>query len=68
VPGIEETVWCDGCGTEVTWSPVLVGNRKYCCQDCQNGLPCRCGERMEMEEERRDSRASPTDLPGGFAA
>jgi hypothetical protein len=25
-----ETRWCDGCGVEITWAPVLLGNR-ICC-------------------------------------
>lgn len=64
--GIEESVWCDGCGTEITWAPVIEGKRRYCCQDCQNGLPCRCGDRLDSDEERRDSKTSSPDLPGGL--
>jgi hypothetical protein len=64
--GIEETIWCDGCGAEITWAPVTDGKRRYCCEDCQSGFPCRCGERLETDEERRDSKLSLPDLPGGF--
>ncbi|HLE13823.1 MAG TPA: hypothetical protein VI776_03670 [Anaerolineales bacterium] len=64
--GIEEAVWCDGCGVEITWSPLIEGKRRYCCLDCQRGNPCRCGERMETEEERRETKAATTDLPGGL--
>jgi hypothetical protein len=51
---------CDGCGVEITWSPVVVpalqgvkGARPayYCCRDCQAGTRCDCGWRMEMDEE-----------------
>lgn len=49
----DNTIYCDGCGVEITWSPVIIGLRDYCCEDCREGLPCRCGERMEQEEERR---------------
>ena len=67
---IENTIFCDGCGVEITWSPVLVRNTgpgfgllaqrplRYCCQDCAQGLPCNCAERMELEEERRISSVS----------
>jgi len=50
---IENTVYCDGCGVEITWSPVVHNTRDYCCQDCYQGLPCKCGERAELEEDRR---------------
>lgn len=52
-----EQIWCDGCGVEILWSPVIVGNRDHCCQDCADGLPCRCGERMELDERRRGHSA-----------
>jgi hypothetical protein len=60
---IEETVWCDGCGVEITWGPQVAGKHNYCCQECLQGLPCRCGERMELEDERRRN-----DLIGIIAA
>lgn len=52
MPRIENTLFCDGCGVEVIWAPVVSGNRYYCCQDCRDGLECSCGERMEFEDER----------------
>ncbi len=52
---VPETVWCDGCGVEITWSPVHDKSRTYCCQDCRDGQPCKCGERMELDERRRAS-------------
>lgn len=55
----QETVWCDGCGVEINWSPVIYHNRKYCCEDCLKGFVCRCGERIEFDEERRTSPAQP---------
>ncbi|HSQ28183.1 MAG TPA: hypothetical protein VLM80_13755 [Anaerolineales bacterium] len=67
---IENTIFCDGCGVEITWSPVLVRNSRlgsgllvqrplrYCCQACSEGLPCKCTERMELEEQRRSSSIS----------
>jgi hypothetical protein len=48
-----ETRWCDGCGVEITWTPVLLGNRIYCCVDCQKGLRCDCAARLEREDDRR---------------
>lgn len=60
---IEGVVFCDGCGAEITWSPVVVraANRAmptrpslYCCMDCADGRPCRCGERMEFDDELRE--------------
>ena len=51
----EEIIWCDGCGVEITWGPVVIAARSYCCQDCAQGYACACGERMELEEDMRDS-------------
>jgi hypothetical protein len=50
-----ETLLCDGCGLEITWGPHVVGKQVYCCQDCSQNLVCRCGERMEQEDERRSN-------------
>jgi hypothetical protein len=63
---IDETVWCDGCGVEIS-HPVVVNDRKYCCQDCTAGLPCDCGTRLEFEDERRSSQDSPY-ASGGYPA
>ena len=60
------TVWCNGCGAEITWNPVLAGKRRYCCQDCLEGRPCQCAERMEIEDERRQEGAVSIHLPGGY--
>jgi hypothetical protein len=62
----DETVWCNGCGAEITWNPVLSGKHRYCCQDCLNGKPCRCAERMEIEDERRQEDTNSNNLPGGY--
>jgi len=51
-------IWCDGCGVEIRWSPVVITGKEpmdksyYCCQDCSQGLRCRCRERMEIGEDR----------------
>jgi hypothetical protein len=63
MPGIEENVWCDGCGTEITWAPVIEGKRRYCCQD-QSGLPAAAAKRLETDEERRIKKTSLTFLAG----
>ena len=35
-------VVCDGCGVEITWAPVVVKRRMYCCHDCAQGRACEC--------------------------
>ncbi len=50
-----DIVFCDGCGVEITWSPVLKGHEKYCCIDGRDGRECNCAERMELDEDRRGS-------------
>ncbi|HLF90461.1 MAG TPA: hypothetical protein VI451_16045 [Anaerolineales bacterium] len=60
---IEQTIFCDGCGVEIFWGPVVKGNKQYCCQDCLAGRPCQCGERQEMEDDRL-SRSTPSYPPG----
>ncbi|HJW91573.1 MAG TPA: TRASH domain-containing protein [Anaerolineales bacterium] len=59
---MDETVWCDGCGTEITWGPIVVQKRRYCCPDCSEGLKCDCGVRMEIVEENHGSQPSPFEL------
>ncbi|MBN1148515.1 MAG: hypothetical protein JXA78_14750 [Anaerolineales bacterium] len=57
----EGVIYCDNCGVEITWAPyhppeaggAQARQFDYCCQECYQGLPCHCGERMEMEDERR---------------
>jgi hypothetical protein len=60
----DEMTWCDGCGAEITWVPVLADEGKYCCRDCSQGIQCACGERMEFDEEQRFIKESysPADL------
>lgn len=60
----EEAIWCDGCGVEITWGPVVRGKRRYCCRDCSRGLKCECGVRMELEDDYRGGRLS-GEVPGG---
>jgi hypothetical protein len=49
------TILCDGCGVEITWSPITASERSFCCVDCQQGRPCTCGDRMEVDDEHRDN-------------
>jgi hypothetical protein len=42
---------CEGCGVEITWSPVLGKGKRYCCRVCASGGECRCGYGVEDEEE-----------------
>jgi hypothetical protein len=56
MPETEDVVYCDGCGVEITWAAVVKGRRVYCCEDCLNGIPCDCGERLEIEDDRRGER------------
>ncbi len=51
---IEDTLWCEGCGVEITWAPVVVKGHHYCCIDCAAGRECDCATMAEMEEERHE--------------
>lgn len=64
----EEMTWCDGCGVEITWGPLVIETRAYCCQDCAQGYTCACGERMEIEKEIRDSGAETVPVHTGYLA
>ena len=55
----ENVVWCDGCGVEITWAPLIDQQRDYCCEECYQGLPCHCAERLEVEEERGRGQSEP---------
>jgi hypothetical protein len=64
----EEMTWCDGCGVEITWGPVVIDSRSYCCQECAQGYTCNCGEHTEMDEEMRNSGATSAPVPTGYLA
>jgi hypothetical protein len=53
----EDIIRCDGCGVELFWAPVIAGQRRYCCQDCAEDRPCDCGERQDLEDDRRSPGA-----------
>jgi hypothetical protein len=54
-----DTIWCDGCGVEITWVPLIIADRDYCCEDCAEGLTCGCEPPVELEDERRGGRETP---------
>jgi len=56
-----DTRWCNGCGVEILWAPLINDHRDYCCQDCLDGLPCTCGQRMDMDKGRRARSADFTE-------
>jgi len=56
----QETIWCDGCGVEIVWSPVREAGRNFCCDDCRYGLPCECGD--DLEEAERRARLGTTSV------
>jgi len=56
---IEGTIFCNNCGVEITWAPIVFKGCHFCCQDCLNHLQCECGDRMELEEERRQGENIP---------
>jgi hypothetical protein len=39
-----DTLWCDGCGIEITWEPIEQDRLFFCCQPCLEGEKCRCSE------------------------
>lgn len=58
-----DTIICYGCGLEILWGALVAHKRYYCCQDCLDGRPCTCGERLEAGADRRD-RATMAALAG----
>jgi len=61
----EDTIWCDGCGTEILWSPYVFMEKDFCCQNCTYGINCNCGETMDMDDEYREAATSmTTSFPG----
>jgi hypothetical protein len=56
----EDTIWCDGCGTEILWSPYIVQQQDFCCQDCASGIPCKCAEIMDWDDEYQNATGAIT--------
>ncbi len=44
----KDTLWCDGCGVEIRWEPIVNNGLSYCCRDCMQGNRCNC---EELEDE-----------------
>lgn len=61
--GDNNAVWCDGCGAEVSWAPVVARDGQYCCDDCAAGLWCACRERTSLDLDERVS--PPPGMPLG---
>jgi hypothetical protein len=40
----QDTLWCDGCGIEITGEPVEKDRLFFCCHNCLDGEDCLCGE------------------------
>jgi hypothetical protein len=55
------TVICDGCGVEITWAPVVVHQRTFCCRDCAEGRPCECDYLPDEMEDSRTQSAPVTE-------
>ena len=62
----QDTIWCDGCGKEITWSAVVVGVHHYCCRDCMLGYRCECPDQLETEDDRRVPWVTTADLISDF--
>ena len=37
-----DTLWCDGCGVEIHWTPLEKGQLVFCCRRCLMGEECDC--------------------------
>ena len=51
----EEMTWCDSCGVEITWAPVILEGRVFCCRDCAEGRVCQCDSPPEEEHKGSDA-------------
>lgn len=60
----DKFIWCENCGVEITCGGFGAHGHIYCCRLCYQGLACDCGERMEMEEERRGGQSVEAPLSG----
>lgn len=67
----ENTLWCDGCGVEITWSPFVADHRDYCCRDCSQGQACDCGEQIiapdfGQPQSAHELTMAPSKVPLGY--
>jgi hypothetical protein len=57
---MEGVIFCDGCGAEITWTPIIIKTiyhtYEYCCEDCADERSCACGDRMILGDEQRAHR------------
>jgi hypothetical protein len=49
-----QAIWCDECAVEITWTPVIIDGRPYCCHDCAVGLECNCASINSSGEDESD--------------
>ena len=56
---IENSLFCDNCGVEITWAPKVVEGFHYCCQDCYDGYECSCAQRVELDDDDRRGQDQP---------
>ena len=57
---LADTIWCTGCGVEISWGPIYKNKQPYCCEDCAQGKPCGCAERMELDTDLHTSQSPMT--------
>jgi hypothetical protein len=60
----DDSLFCDGCGVEIRWAPVIEKGKQYCCCDCRDGLECNCG--AEMDEEQRGRKNADLSVEGPY--
>ncbi|HNT22805.1 MAG TPA: hypothetical protein PKM21_00450 [Anaerolineales bacterium] len=53
---LEREVFCENCGAEITCGAYVINDHIFCCKECYEGYPCTCGERMDVEIDRRSSQ------------
>lgn len=53
---IDGTLFCDQCGAEILLGPVIIGEMRYCCEDCAMGKKCNCV--VVLDEDSRRETAS----------
>lgn len=61
---IEDTIWCNNCGVEILWAPLVIGKHDYCCRECYLGLVCECGALEDEDEEHRMKSPALSGMPG----
>jgi len=49
-----QPTWCDECAVEITWTPVVIDGRPYCCHDCAVGLECNCASINSSGEDETE--------------